>query len=268
MKTSRVRRSFVEQGFTLIELLVVIAIIAILAAMLLPALSKAKIRAQAIFCMNNEKQMTLAWTIYSDDNSQTLVPNVGDGQSAQYYNPNGTWCYGNVANLPDETNTTYLTTSLLGPVTKATGIYKCPSDPGNPAGTARVRSISMNSFMSGVGGAQNTADSVYINFKKTADLRRPTQWWVFGDEKPSSVNDGYFEVRLDLTTPTSVYVNDDPSQVHANSCGYGFADGHAELHKWVSPQFCSAAQFSGSFNKGTAAYTDELWLEQHTTMLK
>jgi prepilin-type N-terminal cleavage/methylation domain-containing protein len=253
------------RGFTLIELLVVIAIIAILAAMLLPALAKAKSKAQATYCMNNEKQLTLAWLMYADDNSAQLVPNVGQNQPPQYYSTSGTWCYGNVSSLPGETNSVWLTTSLLGSYTKAIGIYKCPSDPGKPVGTARVRSVSMNSFMNGIGGVQNVTVNTYKTFRKTSDLIQPTQWYVFLDEKPATVNDGYFEVRMDLATPTTAYVNDNPSQVHANACGFGFSDGHAEIHKWTSPKFTSAAAFSGSFNKGTPEYNDEWWLQQHTT---
>jgi prepilin-type N-terminal cleavage/methylation domain-containing protein/prepilin-type processing-associated H-X9-DG protein len=255
-------------GFTLIELLVVIAIIGILAAMLLPALAKAKLRTQAIYCMNNEKQLTLAWIMYADDNNSVLVPNVGDAQLPVYYNTNGTWCYGNVSSLPGETNSAYLTASLLGSFTKSPGIYKCPGDPGNPAGTARVRSISMNCFMNGIGGAQNTADNPYLTFRKTGDLRQSTQWFVFLDEKPTSINDDYFECLMGNDTPTSIYVQDDPSQVHRGECGFGFADGHAELHKWTSASFNSPVYFNGSFNQGTAEYNDEAWLQSRTTTLR
>ena len=78
--------------------------------------------------MNNEKQMTLAWVMYADDFNQNLVPNVGDGQGT-FYTPSDSWCYGNVSGLPDETNTIWLTTSLLGPYTKSIGVYKCPQRP-------------------------------------------------------------------------------------------------------------------------------------------
>ena len=206
--------------------------------------------------------------MYADDYNSTLVPNVGDAQLPQYYNPNGTWCYGDVSSLPDETNSVWLTSSLLGAFTKSIGIYKCPSDPGNPAGTARVRSISMNSFMNGKGGAQNSADNPYWTFAKTGNLTRPSQWFVFLDEKPSSINDGYFECLMGNDTPTSVYVQDDPSQVHAGDCGFGFADGHSELHKWTSASFASPKYFNGSFNLGTAEYSDETWLQSRTTTVK
>ena len=256
-----------QGAFTLIELLVVIAIIAILAAMLLPALSRAKTKAQATYCLNNERQLTLTWIMYADDNNSALVPNVGDAQPVQYYSLSGTWCYGNVSSLPDETNSAYLTSSLLGPYTKSAGIYRCPGDPGKPTGTARVRSISMNCFMNGIGGSQNTADTgnFYTTFRKTGSLTQPSQWYVFLDEKPSSVNDDYFECLMGNDTPTSIFVQDDPSQVHAGSCGFGFSDGHSELHKWTSPSFLGTPYFSGSFSRGTAEFNDESWLQQRTT---
>jgi prepilin-type N-terminal cleavage/methylation domain-containing protein len=262
-----------RDAFTLIELLVVIAIIAILAAMLLPALSKAKIKAQATYCMNDERQLTLAWLMYPDDNNSRLVQNVGDAQPAVLsngspgYTTNGTWAYGNVATVPDETNALLLTASLLGSYTKSPAIYKCPGDPGAPVGTPRVRSISMNCFMNGVGGSQNTGSTgnYYKTFRKTGDLTQTSQWYVFLDEKPTSINDGYFECLMGGDTPTTVYVQDDPSQVHGGSCGFGYSDGHSELHKWTSSSFLASAYFNGSFSRGTGEYTDETWLQSHTT---
>jgi len=264
------RDNFRNGAFTLIELLVVIAIIAILAAMLLPALAKAKVKAQATYCMNNEKQLTLAWLVYADDNGSQLVPNVGDGQTAQYYCPTGTWCYGNVstsAALTDETNSLNLINSLLGTYTKAPGIYKCPGDPGNLNGVPRVRSVSMNNYMNGKGGgAQPGPTQGFRVFRKTSDIIQTTQLFVFLDEKPASINDDYFEIVMAGTTPTSLFVNDDPSPVHANSGGFGYADGHAEIHKWTSPGFTRAAQFNGNVNKGTAEYNDQLWVIQHASV--
>ena len=258
--------SFPPPGFTLIELLVVIAIIAILAALLLPALSKAKVKAQATYCMNNEKQMTLAWVMYADDNNQNLVPNIGGNQGTTYYSPNNTWCYGNVGSLPDETNALYVTQSLLWPYTKSLAVYKCPADPGKPTGTPRVRSISMNSFMNGMGGGNVVGFKTFLKASDLPGNGGPSQWFVFVDEKPLSINDGYFEVKMAQSSPVSITMNDWPSQVHGGACGFGFADGHSEVHKWKGPTMNSAtAVGAATFTRPSPDFNDAYWLTYHTT---
>jgi prepilin-type processing-associated H-X9-DG protein len=214
--------------------------------------------------MNNEKQMTLAWLLYADDNNQSLVPNVGDGQGTNYVTGDS-WCYGDVSSLPDETNTLWLSISLLGPYTKSFGIYKCPGDPGNPKGTARVRSVSMNGFMNGKGGGTVTG---YVNFIKTTDIiqQSTSQWFVFLDEKPISINDEYFEVTMSAAASATVTVHDWPSQVHGGAGGFGFADGHAEIHPWTSQSFQSATVVGvATYTSPSADFKDGYWLTSHTT---
>jgi prepilin-type N-terminal cleavage/methylation domain-containing protein/prepilin-type processing-associated H-X9-DG protein len=288
IKTRRANASpLLLPGFTLIELLVVIAIIAILAALLLPALSRAKIQSQGSYCMNNEKQMTASWVMYAGDNNDLIVANIGDARP-NYYDTGlmlpqtGTfnlynWCTGDVdggqsGGIPgtyDETNTLLLSLTLLGNYMKSTGSYKCPADPGNLVNNPnlapnRVRSISMQNYMNADSGA--TYSNTYFWFTKYSAVTQPAQFFVFLDEKPSSIDDGLFEVIMSEPGPNAITDQNFPSQVHNNACGFGFCDGHAEIHSWKGPLFQGTASPSGTVvDPGTADWVDANWITTHTT---
>lgn len=192
-------------AFTLIELLVVIAIIAILAALLLPVLSRAKAMAHGIKCVNNAKQLQLAWQMYADDHQQQL-PNVGG------------WCRGNFTDPPgpDNTNLDLLRNGQLGPYLVNTDVYKCPGDK-----SANVRSFAMNNHMNGI-----CFDNAGLVFKKDTSITQPSEFFVFIDEDIRTINDPLF--RVDMSSG----IGDRPASYHNRKGTLSFADGHVETHRW------------------------------------
>jgi prepilin-type N-terminal cleavage/methylation domain-containing protein/prepilin-type processing-associated H-X9-DG protein len=261
-------------GFTLIELLVVIAIIAILAAMLLPSLAKAKTKAQGAYCLGNEKQLVLAWKMYADDFNGRFPPNADVGNQ----NPTvlNAWCEGVLSwdlNDADNTNRNFLVRSLLGPYcARQTGIYKCPADIYTctmyGGQLPRVRSVSMNGFC-GMFTTSTGLGQWYPTFRvyeKEADLGvpAPVNLWVFCDEQADSINDGFL-----IDDPGSMGGwGDLPASYHNQANGFSFADGHAEIHKWLVGATCLPVRKADYTGVAVGADTrDRQWFVIRTSAL-
>lgn len=240
-------------AFTLLELLAVIAIIAILAAILLPALAGARERSRGIYCLNNTRQQTLAWQLYADDHEGLLPYNLVMAGTSLRTNLN--WVNNVMTWDPrdsDNTNPATITQASLGPyVAAAITIYHCPSDHVLSAAQAaagwdqRIRSYSMNAMVGNAGsaivGGVNVNNPGYRQFFKSEQIPHPTDIFVFLDEDPNSINDGYFIDReADSTvsnwggssTPNNKW-SKLPASYHNRSAAFSFADGHAALHHWL-----------------------------------
>lgn len=240
-----------NQGFTLIELLVVIAIIALLAALLLPAISSAKARSQGMASLSNTRQLAFAWLLYSDDHNGRLAYNLGGmGRAPTTLRTNANWV-NNVMSWEldaDNTNNAALVDASLGAyVSRNAAVYRCPADytlssiQRQAGWSHRNRSYSMNAMIGDAGdltySGRNVNNPAYVQFFKITTIPQPSEIFVFVEEHADSINDGYFINRayypewLDL-----------PASHHNESAPFAFADGHASMRRWKERSTVRAAQ--------------------------
>jgi prepilin-type N-terminal cleavage/methylation domain-containing protein/prepilin-type processing-associated H-X9-DG protein len=268
MKLSSLQRDN-RQAFTLIELLVVIAIIAILAAMLLPALSKAKQRAQAMQCLGNNRQLMLAWQLYAGDNNDR-VPSAGAGSSGSAVDLTDgrpIWVTGYMSPISnpgnsDNYNSNNIINKPLWQYAKVLKIYHCPADTKfyrfGVLNYQLARSMSMNTVFS---GKDTSANPPWHLYKSISSIRNVVNTFVFVEEEPESINDGAFAVDCN----NSAQIVDSPAHYHAGDTTFSFADGHAAIRHWLSNTFRTSTGHGTAVGTDAAAMSDMGWLVENTS---
>jgi prepilin-type N-terminal cleavage/methylation domain-containing protein/prepilin-type processing-associated H-X9-DG protein len=304
MKRIRSKRGE-RAAFTLVELLVVVAVIAILAALLLSAVVRAKGAARVAICLNNKKQLALTWALYPADNGGRLVPNAWPANWVPFVHPYPVaWTssmLGWGATASDGSGSTNVemlvgpTTSLFNPYLRDWRVYKCPADTFlSPAQRkagwpARVRSVSMNMWMGGAyyhplanadgqaGGDFRTAPGpTWYGTESQLLEPGPTELWVFIDEHPDSITGYQFIIRPTPPLATKIRWLGLPASYHSGGAGLAFADGHAQVKRWVVPSTKQPVTYKSEWwrrfafqdNLETADFRDCQWLLEHATFIK
>lgn len=275
LKSRKIRSVFSEEviardqpAFTLVELLVVIAIIAILAALLLPALSRAKMQAWRTASVNNIKQLQMGARMYADDNNGVLLPNAPfnpPSPGAKAWIDVSTTAYEEgLGNLMGNTNTTIYTIGLLAPyLANQLGVYRSPGDIMPSANGQRVRSYSMNGQMGCVYIiGKIDFDPPAIQYVKESQILKPvpSDVFVFCEENPNTINDGYLEI---FSQPATAGFPDVPAAYLGGACAFSFADGHAEAHKWTTGVLLNAKGPIYNISGGAKNNDDWIWFSQH-----
>jgi len=289
------------RGLTLIELLVVIALIAILAAMLLPALARSNQQPLGIQCMNNQRQLIMGWRMYSEDNNEKLLLSSDDGSGRPYAttagNPNDNYAWswskmsftpGNAFNYDINAD---ITLRPLYPYDKNAATHKCPADhsmaaDGQGVLRPRVRSYSMNFFCGGFGdnASEDSAYAAFTLFLKMSQITSQagspsaSKTWIFIEERQDCINwANYVQDMSGAPTKSNPnpnpgayqFVQDIPSSYHGGAGPLGFAGGHAEMHRWQDLRTMpplQAGQFLGNITIRAPLSVDVAWLQARTTL--